>query len=159
MERLSYLKTLEKSDIIDAKISEITSAIFEIQSSLLKNIGKESSPNSSCSCDNGQIVCPGCNGEKFDSTVCAGCEGSGIRTCGKCGGNSNGVDRRKIIPYRKARELTFKMVNFALMRERVVRSQEIINDYSEDKVDVSKRFDDLEFGEIFDSYAKESNCF
>ncbi len=42
----------------------------------------------SCSCDNGIIVCPGCNGEESQLGICAGCKGSGIRTCGKCGGKN-----------------------------------------------------------------------
>jgi hypothetical protein len=40
----------------------------------------------SCSCDNGVIDCPGCEGEKPKFGVCAGCEGAGRVTCGKCGG-------------------------------------------------------------------------
>lgn len=39
-----------------------------------------------CSCDNGIIVCPGCNGEGSKLGVCAGCKGEGRVTCGKCGG-------------------------------------------------------------------------
>ena len=40
-----------------------------------------------CSCNNGIIVCQGCNGEKQGGLgECAGCKGSGVRTCGKCGG-------------------------------------------------------------------------
>ena len=40
-----------------------------------------------CSCDNGVIVCPGCNGdENIKGLGCAGCKGKGVRTCGKCGG-------------------------------------------------------------------------
>ena len=42
----------------------------------------------SCSCDNGIIVCPGCNGEQSKFGICAGCKGTGIRTCGKCGGKN-----------------------------------------------------------------------
>lgn len=42
----------------------------------------------SCSCDNGVIVCPGCNGEQSRFGICAGCKGTGIRTCGKCGGKN-----------------------------------------------------------------------
>ena len=43
----------------------------------------------SCSCDNGIIVCPGCNGEQSKFGICAGCKGTGVRTCGKCGGKNN----------------------------------------------------------------------
>jgi len=39
-----------------------------------------------CSCDNGIIKCPGCNGEKSKFGLCAGCKGNGKVTCGKCGG-------------------------------------------------------------------------
>lgn len=39
----------------------------------------------SCSCDNGIIVCPGCDGEQ-SKYICAGCHGKGKVTCGKCGG-------------------------------------------------------------------------
>lgn len=41
-----------------------------------------------CLCDNGIIDCPGCKGVEIEKyrTKCAGCEGSGKRTCGKCGG-------------------------------------------------------------------------
>lgn len=42
----------------------------------------------SCSCSNGIIVCPGCNGEQSKFGICAGCKGTGIRTCGKCGGKN-----------------------------------------------------------------------
>lgn len=42
----------------------------------------------SCSCDNGIMVCPGCNGEQSKFGICAGCKGTGIRTCGKCGGKN-----------------------------------------------------------------------
>ena len=43
----------------------------------------------SCSCNNGIIVCPGCNGEQSRFGICAGCKGIGVRICGKCGGNNN----------------------------------------------------------------------
>ena len=41
-----------------------------------------------CLCDNGIIDCPGCKGVEIEKyrTKCEGCEGSGKRTCGKCGG-------------------------------------------------------------------------
>jgi len=40
-----------------------------------------------CSCENGIITCPGCNGEKSSKFgVCAGCMGEGEVKCGKCGG-------------------------------------------------------------------------
>jgi hypothetical protein len=39
-----------------------------------------------CSCDQGRIVCPGCHGEQSKFGTCAGCEGFGVVTCGKCGG-------------------------------------------------------------------------
>jgi hypothetical protein len=42
----------------------------------------------SCSCNNGVIVCPGCDGEQSKHGVCAGCKGTGIVTCGKCGGKN-----------------------------------------------------------------------
>ena len=41
-----------------------------------------------CSCDNGIIDCPGCEGETSKLGVCAGCEGAGRVTCGKCGGKN-----------------------------------------------------------------------
>jgi len=40
-----------------------------------------------CSCVDGIIICPGCDGEKeSEFGVCAGCEGVGMVGCGKCGG-------------------------------------------------------------------------
>ena len=42
----------------------------------------------SCSCNNGVIVCLGCNGEESKLGICAGCKGTGIVTCGKCGGKN-----------------------------------------------------------------------
>lgn len=43
----------------------------------------------SCSCNDGVIVCPGCDGEKqSEFGVCAGCTGKGKVTCGKCGGKN-----------------------------------------------------------------------
>jgi len=39
-----------------------------------------------CSCEDGIIVCPGCDGEESKYGICAGCNGSGVRNCGKCGG-------------------------------------------------------------------------
>lgn len=43
-----------------------------------------------CSCDYGIIVCLACDDEKGSELCrCAGCEGTGIRTCGKCGGLNN----------------------------------------------------------------------
>lgn len=46
-----------------------------------------------CSCDNGIIDCPGCkdSGEPYlqkSKLNCAGCKGTGKRTCGKCGGKN-----------------------------------------------------------------------
>lgn len=40
----------------------------------------------SCSCDGGVMVCPGCNGEQSKFGVCAGCHGKGEVVCGKCNG-------------------------------------------------------------------------
>ena len=52
---------------------------------------KDDEEGSSCWCDDGMIICPGCDGvsSKFSipSGVCAGCHGKGKVTCGKCGGN------------------------------------------------------------------------
>lgn len=42
----------------------------------------------SCSCENGVIDCPGCEGNKSEFGVCAGCKGVGRVTCGKCGGKT-----------------------------------------------------------------------
>ena len=42
----------------------------------------------SCSCDNGIIECPGCDGEQSKFGTCAGCNGKGKVTCGKCGGKN-----------------------------------------------------------------------
>ncbi len=39
-----------------------------------------------CTCVDGLIICPGCYGEESEFGVCAGCDGSGEVTCGKCGG-------------------------------------------------------------------------
>ncbi len=42
-----------------------------------------------CTCVDGVITCPGCDGEKeSEFGVCAGCNGNGEVTCGKCGGKS-----------------------------------------------------------------------
>jgi hypothetical protein len=49
----------------------------------------------SCSCSNGIIVCPACNGEQSRFGICAGCKGTGIRTCGKCGGIKNVLPKQK----------------------------------------------------------------
>jgi hypothetical protein len=50
---------------------------------------KEVKPQTSCSCDNGLIVCPGCDDKKeSEFGVCAGCKGIGMVTCGKCGGKN-----------------------------------------------------------------------
>lgn len=43
-------------------------------------------------CHKGIIDCPGCTGEGIDSSIknrniCAGCEGTGVRVCGKCNGS------------------------------------------------------------------------
>lgn len=47
------------------------------------------SKSESCSCDNGIIVCPGCDGDKqSEFGICAGCTGKGKVTCGKCGGKT-----------------------------------------------------------------------
>ena len=76
------------------------------------------------------------------------------------------MDRRKTISYRDARELAFKLVEAALMRERMVRTQEIL--VSAKEIDptidiegtvVEKRFDELDFGKEFDGRAEESGCF
>lgn len=40
-----------------------------------------------CTCNDGFVQCPGCNG-KEDKNRCAGCEGSGVRICGKCNTNN-----------------------------------------------------------------------
>jgi hypothetical protein len=76
------------------------------------------------------------------------------------------VDKRKTISYRDARELAFGLVQSALMRERLVRTQEILLRAKEkdptldigDSV-VYKRFDELDFGKEFDGRATESGCF
>ena len=76
------------------------------------------------------------------------------------------VDKRKTISYRDARELAFKLVESALMRERMVRNQEIL--VSAKEIDptidiegavVEKRFDELDFGKEFNDRATESGCF
>ena len=55
------------------------------------------SGSGSCSCSNGIIVCPGCDGEKqSEFGVCAGCYGKGKVTCGKCGGTSSYLNRNKM---------------------------------------------------------------
>jgi len=42
-----------------------------------------------CTCVDGVITCPGCDGEKeSEFGVCAGCNGNGEVTCGKCAGKS-----------------------------------------------------------------------
>ncbi len=43
-----------------------------------------------CVCVNGIIDCPGCKDvdRQKHKLKCAGCHGSGKRTCGKCGGKS-----------------------------------------------------------------------
>ena len=43
---------------------------------------------SRCQCVNGKIDCPGCKDAERskDKLRCAGCNGSGKRTCRKCGG-------------------------------------------------------------------------
>ncbi len=49
-----------------------------------------------CSCDDGVIICPGCNGQKESMFgKCAGCIGKGIVMCGKCGR----LNEIKIISY------------------------------------------------------------
>jgi len=41
-------------------------------------------------CDNGIIICPGCDGDKkSEFGICAGCIGVGEVVCGKCNGNTN----------------------------------------------------------------------
>lgn len=41
-----------------------------------------------CSCDNGIIICPGCEGDKkSEFGICAGCIGVGEVVCGKCNGS------------------------------------------------------------------------
>jgi len=53
-----------------------------------------------CSCDNGIIICPGCDGHRESYFgICAGCKGSGIRICGKCGGGGGGGGVYKIYSY------------------------------------------------------------
>ena len=42
----------------------------------------------SCSCYNGIIVCPGCDGEQSKFGICAGCHGKSKVVCGKCGGKN-----------------------------------------------------------------------
>jgi len=76
------------------------------------------------------------------------------------------VDKRKTISYRDARELAFRLVESALMRERLVRTQEILIGAKEkdptldigDTV-IYKRFDEMDFGNEFDERAIESGCF
>lgn len=54
-----------------------------------ENCYKKTFRSESCSCNNGIIVCPGCEGEKkSEFGVCAGCLGKDNVTCGKCGGNN-----------------------------------------------------------------------
>ena len=76
------------------------------------------------------------------------------------------IDKRKRISYRDARELAFQLVESALMRERLVRSQEILVRAKKENptidiqgITVQKKFDQLDFGEEFDGRAKESGCF
>jgi hypothetical protein len=44
----------------------------------------------SCTCKSGIITCPGCDGDKESQFgICAGCNGIGMVTCGKCNGKNN----------------------------------------------------------------------
>jgi hypothetical protein len=60
----------------------------------------------SCSCDNGIITCPGCDGEKQSQFgVCAGCLGKGKVVCGKCGGKTYTETTHPIHAYTKEQNL------------------------------------------------------
>jgi len=77
--------------IIEAKM---TDEQLEVLVSEIKKISeiigiKLTFKSESCSCDNGIIVCPGCDGDKqSEFGICAGCNGKGKVTCGKCGGKT-----------------------------------------------------------------------
>lgn len=65
---------------------------------IVKKISKEKLDKvSKCTCNYGVITCPGCDGaikippKSWNRAgrsliICAGCNGTGVRTCGKCGG-------------------------------------------------------------------------
>lgn len=69
----------------------------------------------SCSCNNGIIICPSCNGIQSNFGICACCNDSGIRTCGKCNGfckkwNINNM----LIKYEKFKDLILKENSFII---------------------------------------------
>jgi hypothetical protein len=84
-------KEMEKEQIIEAHGNK--KKLSEIAIGCEYNYTGEQYYNqnfkSFCPCDDGIIVCPGCNGEQSKFGICAGCHGEGKVVCGKCGGKNN----------------------------------------------------------------------
>lgn len=81
-----YDKTAD--DIIKLLSDSIDKVVKQLPDQYKDQISKTIKKNMviSCSCNNGLIICPGCDGVKSKHGVCAGCGGTGIVICGKCGG-------------------------------------------------------------------------
>ena len=84
-----YLKWSPNKSILSNIYSTYEEAELACLDKLIE-IGESKQPDEAfCTCIDGVIICPGCDGEKQSQFgVCAGCDGVGMVTCGKCGGKN-----------------------------------------------------------------------
>lgn len=69
--------------------AELSTIAVKCADALIAELNK-TEPGVAMCCTNGEIVCPGCEGDCLGKTgwLCAGCNGNGVVTCGKCGGKN-----------------------------------------------------------------------
>jgi len=95
-EHSTWLRKMRRNKEIEQELHEYNQWLMEVwnPNQLYIPFAKDA-PNAflkykkeNCLCDNGIIDCPGCKDVEIEKyiTKCAGCEGSGKRVCGKCGG-------------------------------------------------------------------------